>query len=168
MAQKLDIFRRRYGGSPLHLVAMVASLALAGFAGLTLTQALGTSKTTAVAVWLIGAAVAHDLILFPIYTLLDNAGTKLVARPLRTPAINFIRLPVLLSGLLFLVYVPLVGGFSGATYESITGLPVSVYFGRWLLITGALFGLSGAFYALKLGVSGSRGRPSDASSTESS
>lgn len=165
MAQKLEIFRRRYGGSPLHLVGMVASLALAGFAGLTLKQALGTSKTIAVAVWLIGAAVTHDMILFPIYTLLDKAGTKLVARPLRTSAINFIRLPALLSSLLFLVYVPLVGGFSGPTYESITGLPVSVYFGRWLLLTGAMFGVSGALYAVKLGLSGSRG---DSSQGESS
>lgn len=165
MAQKLEIFRRRYGGSPLHLVGMVASLALAGFAGLTLNQALGTSKTIAVAVWLIGAAVTHDMILFPIYTLLDKAGTKLIARPLRTSAINFIRLPVLLSGLLFLVYVPLVGGFSGLTYESITGLPVSVYFGRWLLLTGAMFGVSGAVYAVKLGLSGSRGDPSQGSSS---
>jgi len=165
MAQKLEIFRRRYGGSPLHLVGMVASLALAGFAGLTLTQALGTSKTMAVAVWLIGAAVTHDLILFPIYTLLDKAGTKLVARPLRPSTINFIRLPVLLSGLLFLVYVPLVGGYSGTTYESITGLPVSVYFGRWLLLTGAMFGVSGALYAVKLGLSGSRGDPSQGSSS---
>ena len=168
MAQRPSVFRRRYGGSPLHLVAMIASLALAGYAGLELTQTFGATKSTVVAVWLIGAAAAHDLILFPVYTLLDKAGTKLVARPRRTPTINFIRLPVLVSGLLFLVYAPLVAGLSGATYESITGLAVSVYFGRWLLITGALFGLSGALYALKLGVSGGRGRPSHAPTTESS
>ena len=50
------------------------------------------------------------------------------------------------------ISLPLVLRRSQASYYAATGLTESVYFGRWLLVTGALFALSAVLYAVRLGV----------------
>jgi hypothetical protein len=51
--------------------------------------------------WLAASAVLHDLLLLPFYGLLDRVGQRAAG-----PAVNYVRVPVLLSGLLLLVYFP--------------------------------------------------------------
>ncbi|MGA5823970.1 hypothetical protein ACPC54_39755 [Kitasatospora sp. NPDC094028] len=142
-------FTRWYGAGPLHLLALLASLALTGFA----VQRLVAERPLAVALWFVGAAVAHDLILLPLYSLADlSARSVLSRRPGPAPAvawINHLRVPSFLSGLLLLVWFPLVLNLS-EPYPGATGLSEGVYLGRWLAVTGALFGASALALALRL------------------
>ena len=142
-------FARWYGAGPLHLLALLASLALTGYA----VQRLVTEQPLKVAVWFIGAAVAHDLILLPLYSIADlSARSVLSRRPEPVPAvpwINHLRVPAFLSGLLLLVWFPLILRLS-APYEGATGLSIDVYLGRWLAITGVLFAASAVALAVRL------------------
>ncbi|RSS46306.1 hypothetical protein EF912_27630 [Streptomyces sp. WAC07061] len=144
-------FRDRYGDSPLHLLLVLASFALACYAGLRLLEgdALG------VALWFVGAALVHDLVLLPLYAVADLAVQRLLgrgagpgARPPRA-GVNHVRVPAFVSGVLLLVYWPLVLGEVGH-YTAATGLPSDVFLGRWLLITACLFAASAAVLAGRL------------------
>jgi hypothetical protein len=138
--------RRRYGAGPLHLLALLASFALCGFA---LSRLLDAGPATAnVALWLLGSVVAADLVLFPLYSLLDRIADGAL-RGTRVPAINHVRVPALLSGLLLLVYAPLILRLSGPRYDASTSVSADVYFGRWLAITAALFTVSAVAYAIR-------------------
>src|SRR5207249_9716369 len=66
-------FRHEYGAGPLHLVAVAASFSLAGWA---LVQIFDTANAMNVAIWLLGAAVAHDLVLLPLYSLLASIAYR--------------------------------------------------------------------------------------------
>ncbi|QIK09749.1 hypothetical protein G7Z12_30485 [Streptomyces sp. ID38640] len=138
-------FRTRYGASPLHLLLVLCSFALAVYAGLRLLN----GDTLGVVLWFVGAALLHDLVILPLYTVTDRV-VQCVFRRRRdatdrshslTGWINYIRVPVFVALLLLLVWYPLilnrVPGFT-----SYTGLPADVFWGRWLLITAALFAAS--------------------------
>ncbi|MFE4173907.1 hypothetical protein ACFRR7_17980 [Streptomyces sp. NPDC056909] len=153
-------FRARYGGSPLHLLLILCSFALTAYAGVRL---LGTNAL-AVAVWFVGAALVHDLVLLPLYTLLDRAVRRLLPAGAATSAdraadraalINHVRVPGLVSLLLLLVWYPLVlrrvPGYAAAT-----GLSPDVFLGHWLLVTAALFAASAVWYVVSLAL---RDRP---------
>ncbi|WP_434739053.1 hypothetical protein [Streptomyces katrae] len=144
-------FRQRYGASPLHLPLVLASFALACYAGVRLLEgdALG------VALWFVGAAVLHDLVLLPLYAVADLAVQRLLGRGAGPGArsaragVNHVRVPAFVSGVLLLVYWPLVLGQVGH-YTVTTGLPSDVFLGRWLLITACLFAASAAVLAVRL------------------
>ncbi|WP_250306508.1 hypothetical protein OG204_05235 [Streptomyces sp. NBC_01387] len=137
----MSLFSRRYGAHPFHLLAMACCFLVAGYAAVQLLN----GRTVAVAVWFIGAALLHDLVLLPLYSGADR--TAQAAMPLRsgrapgTGWINYLRAPVALSALLFLVWFPLILRKS-APYHGDTGLSDHVYLGRWLLITAGLFAAS--------------------------
>lgn len=135
----------RYGAGPLHLLVMVGCFALAGYAGVRLLDA----RPIAVAVWFAAAVVAHDLVLFPLYALADRSAQAVLRRRTPVPWINHLRVPVLLSGLLLLVWFPLIFQLSGF-YTAVTALPAGVYLGRWLLVTGVLFTGSAVVLAVRL------------------
>ena len=140
-----------YGASPLHLLAMAACFGLAGYAAARLVP----SSPLGVAVWFIGAAVGHDLLLVPLYSLADRPAVAVMrhhAPPLpAVPWINYVRVPAALSGLLLLVWFPLILRLPGGYYHASTGLSAAPYVWHWLAVTGALFLLSAAAYALRLG-----------------
>lgn len=144
-----DFFARHYGAHPLNLLALLASFALAGYAAVLLVQ----SRPIAVIVWFVGAAVGHDLILLPLYAIVDRPllrfGRRHPDRPPNASWINYVRVPALLSGLLLLVYLPSIAGLSGI-YTDTTDLPASRYFARWLAVTGTLFLLSALAFAVHL------------------
>lgn len=135
--------RRWYGEGLLHLLLMLASFALAGYAAVRLTS----GDWLAVVLWFVGAALLHDLVLVPLYSLADRAlraGPGAWAGAVtgrRRGGTLFVRVPALLSGLLLLVWFPLITRQVGH-YSSYTGLPAGVFLSRWLLITAALFALS--------------------------
>lgn len=131
-------FRRLYGESPLQLLVLLASFTVCCYAGVRL---LDVGDPWEVLVWFVGAAVVHDLVLVPLYALLDRAARASLGaagRSLPRTAVNFVRVPAFLSLLLLLVYWPLVTR-APASYEVTTGLDIDVFLGRWLLITAALF-----------------------------
>ncbi len=143
-----DVLRhlgRAYGAHPLHLLALVACFALAGYAGL---RAAGPPLPRML-VWFALAVIVHDLVLFPLYALADRSLTGVLRRP-RVSVINHVRVPSLGAGLLFLVYFPGIVRQGAATYMSATGRSQQPYLGRWLLLTAMMFALSAAVYAVRL------------------
>ena len=144
-------FRAEYGSGPLHLVACVASFALAGWAVIQIFDGL---KPVEVVIWLLIGSVAHDLVLFPVYTLMGAIAYRGLRAgggdPRRVAALNHLRLPAMLSGLLLLVWFPLILGLSETRYVADTGLTTDAYLGRWLLISGAAFALSALAFAVRV------------------
>ncbi|WP_251057183.1 hypothetical protein [Streptomyces sp. ISL-94] len=138
-------FRRRYGASPLHLLLVLASFALAVYAGLRLLKgdALG------VALWFVGAALLHDLVLLPLYSMTDRAvqaafgDTSHVGGPLARVGVNHVRVPSFIAGVLLLVWWPLIL-HRVEHFTAATGLPSDGFLARWLLITAGLFAASAA------------------------
>ena len=141
-------FRRWYGASPLHLLAMIGCFALAWYAGADLLHA----KPVGVAVWFAGAVVGHDLILMPLYALADKSVMVVFRhRPPKLPTvpwINYLRVPVVLSGLLLLIWFPLIFRIP-SRFPRTTDLSLDPYLGHWLVVTGALFLLSAVALAVR-------------------
>lgn len=131
--------RRVYGASPWHLLLMVGVLALIAYAGARL---LDGGDPWRIAVWFVGAALLHDLVLVPAYTLVGRA-LRLVGR-----ARHLVLVPAVASGLLLLVYLPLILGPSHA-YVTKTGLTGEPFAARWLLVSAALFAVSAVVGAVR-------------------
>ena len=149
----LDHFRRRYGASPLHLAGHLVVFAIAAFAIWRMASAGGLVKLIALYV---GFAIAHDLVFLPVYSGLDRAARAGLARlpgrrPGRVPMINHIRAPALISGLLLLIYLPLISGRADGEYFADSGHHLEGYLRNWLLISAVLFLCSGLIYVLRLG-----------------
>jgi hypothetical protein len=150
----MALFRSRYGDTPLHLLAVVASFAIAGYAFFRIVEspsALGTL------VWLGAAAVAHDLLAFPLYSGLNLIAHRSLAGPAdaweeqrRVPLINHVRIPAALSALALLLFFPLILGLDSANYEKDTGFGSGVFLDRWLGLCAALFLGSALIYAVRL------------------
>jgi hypothetical protein len=130
----------------LRLLALIASFALAAAA---LAHFLDTGAPINILAWFVGAIIGHDLILWPLYAGLDRIAGRLEPKT-RVPVVNYVRVPALLSGLLLLVYFPLILRVSAPVYEHTTGLNPQVYLGRWLAITAGLFLISAVAYAIRL------------------
>jgi hypothetical protein len=126
----------RYGASPLHGLAHLAGLALAGWA---LIQIPGLGNWHRVVVWLVAAVILHDLVLWPAYTL---AG-RLVGRS------PYVRIPLALSALLALVFFPVLCGKGEAAYTRVSGATWDGYAERWLLASALLFAGAGLLYAVR-------------------
>jgi hypothetical protein len=140
---------RWYGASPLHLLALLACFGLAGYAAVR----LASSHPVAVAAWFLGAVIGHDLLLMPLYSLADRsvmAALRHREPPLpATPWINYLRVPAALSGLLLLVWFPLILRLR-SPYHASTTLSADPYLWHWLAVTGTLFLLSAVAFALRL------------------
>ncbi|MDQ0717210.1 type IV secretory pathway TrbD component [Streptomyces luteogriseus] len=133
-------------GSPLQLLLLSCSFALAVYAGVRLLA----GDWLGVALWVVGAAVLHDLVLLPLYAAADRAVVRGLGRVRRREWAMYVRVPAALSGLLLLVWFPLISGVVEERYRSATGLPQEVFLTRWLLITAVLFAGSALLLALRL------------------
>ncbi len=145
------MLRRSYGAHPLHLLSLLGCFALAGYAFLQASQG---PLPLRMAAWFLGALIGHDLVLFPLYALADRGlGTAVPRRRgrLLTPSgtVNYLRVPFLLSGLLLLLFFPLILRKSEGAYGRAVGLDQSPYLAHWLLISGALFLGSAVIYAVR-------------------
>jgi len=149
---------RWYGANPLHLLALVGCFAVAGYAAARLVP----PNPLGVAIWFVGAVVGHDLVLMPLYALADWSATAVIRhRAARVPAgvpwINYLRVPAVLSGLLFLVWFPLILRLR-TRYQASTTLSPDPFLWHWLGVTGALFLLSAVAFAVRVrGLPGSGG-----------
>jgi hypothetical protein len=140
---------RWYGASPLHLLALLACFGLAGYAAVRLIP----SRPVAVLAWFLGAVIGHDLLLMPLYSLADRSALRVIRhRDPGLPAvrwINYVRVPAALSGLLLLVWFPLIFRLRSPFHASTT-LSADPYLWHWLAVTGTLFLLSAVAFALRL------------------
>jgi hypothetical protein len=76
-------FRRAYGSSPLHLIGHVVAFAAFVWA---FSQILGGGYVVNYVAWFVGAAVLHDVVLVPIYSLIAAPGAPRSARRSTTSA----------------------------------------------------------------------------------
>ncbi|MGI8712025.1 MAG: hypothetical protein ACR2NR_02350, partial [Solirubrobacteraceae bacterium] len=144
-------FRRLYGSGPLHLVGHLVAFFIAAWA---IVQILGGGTIINWIAWFVGAALLHDLVLLPLYSLLDRIWSRAPrgargpgARRPRLAAVNHLRVPAAISGILLIVYFPVILGLSSANYFNDTGHHLEGYTRNWLLITAALFLVSALVYA---------------------
>lgn len=133
-------------GSPFQLLLLGCSFALAGYAGVRLLA----GDWFQVVLWFVGAAVLHDLVLVPLYAAADRALTGALGAVRRREWIGYVRVPAALSGLLLLVWFPLISGRVDERYRLATGLSADGFLARWLLITAVLFGGSALLLALRV------------------
>ena len=132
---------RLYGTTPLHLLAHGLLFAVFGWVVLQLVDARGAPN---IVLWFALAIVLQDLALVPLYSALDRLARRAV------PAVNHVRVPAALSGLLLLVFFPPILGRNDGTFARVAGKEPEGYLERWLLVTAALFAASLAIYVLNL------------------
>ena len=152
-------FRRRYGASPLHLVAHLVGFAIVALALDRIFSGGGVKELLA---WYLGFAIAHDLVFVPAYTGLDRlfrATIDRLPRATRTgpSVINHVRAPVVISALLLIIYFPLISRRNDGWFMDLSGHDLTHYLRNWLLITAVLFLGSGLTYAAR--VARARARP---------
>jgi hypothetical protein len=135
--------RARYGASPVHLLAHLILLPIVGWALLTVLYFRAASN---VVLWLVCAVILHDLLLLPAYSTLD----RLAQRTTRG-SINYVRIPAGLSLLMLLVFWSTIRGKGDGAFHYVSGLSYEGYFGRWLLVSAALFAISGAVFLVRRG-----------------
>lgn len=123
--------RRRYGSTPWHLLGHLALFALTAYA---ITQIFTLGAAGNAIVWLIGAVLLHDAVLWPTYTLLLGRLT------------NYVRVPLGLSLLLLLVFVGTISGKGANAYRNASGQTYDGYVTRWLVVSAALFVISAGVY----------------------
>ena len=157
MTRLISSARRFYGANPLHLLVLLASFAIAGYAGL---QLLAQPSWPLILLWFLGAVIGHDLVLFPLYAFADRSAQSLThpARPHRVPLINYIRVPALGTGLSFLLFFPGIIRQGADTFKAATGLDQQPYLARWLLLVATLFAVSALLYTARLAWAAHAGR----------
>jgi hypothetical protein len=172
--------RHWYGANPLHLLALLAAFALAGYA---VRAVIAAGQFRGFAIWFAVAIIGHDLLLFPLYSLADlsvqrllpwGAGRRRASRQPATdlsavpgpPVINYVRIPVAFSLLLLLAFFPLILGLSEPEYHRASGLTTQPYLWRWLAVTGVLFAGSAVVYALRCRRASSQARKQAARTRE--
>jgi hypothetical protein len=161
----LSRFKRLYGASPLHLVGLLACVAVSGLA-IQRWFDVGGHDTRLILTWFLALLIGHDLVFVPLYSLVDRI---LSHRPAARPgparyarARLHIRVPVMLSGLLLLVFAPLILRKSSGDYGNYAGLSSHPYLGRWLIATACLFVLSAVVYIARVIIDQRRRRPARA------
>ncbi|MFC4009969.1 hypothetical protein ACFOY2_22260 [Nonomuraea purpurea] len=153
---------RTYGAPPWHLLALALCFLVAGYAA---TRVVDVGIWPGFLVWFVGAVIFHDLVLFPLYSAADFAArssTALTRRRGRTAArprprptgrrpapINYLRVPTAFSGLLLLVWSPLILRGAEPNYRAAVGLSTIPYLTRWILVTLVLFAASALLYLLR-------------------
>ncbi|MFZ0088912.1 MAG: hypothetical protein WAL63_05375 [Solirubrobacteraceae bacterium] len=70
-------------------------------------------------------------------------------------------MPACLSLVLALVFFPLILRLGAASYTSATGRSVSPYLVRWLVLSAAMFVVSGTIYVIRASPRRDRGRADD-------
>ena len=123
-------------------LAHLIFLPLAAWALITVLDFRAASN---VVLWLVGAVIVHDFVILPLYSAADRAGRLALPGPL----INYVRVPAGLSVLLLVVFWSTIRGKGEGAYARVSGLQYEGYVARWLLLTGALFVVSGALYLLR-------------------
>jgi hypothetical protein len=143
-------FRYEYGAGPLHLAAVAVCFGVTSYA---ISQMLGRGILW-VALWVLAAALLHDLVLFPLYASSDRVAgllARLARSSTRTPrpvsALNYVRFVVVFAGLQGLVWLPLILGLGGLA--RVSGQPQEGYLERWLGLSLAVALVAGLVYTVR-------------------
>jgi len=165
----IAVFRRHYGASPLHLVAFIVSIAVTGIAvkGWLDEPAISIRY---ILIWFVGAIIAHDMVVLPLYTAFDRLALAISRRghgrhaehgppehdppehgaaepaSARSSGWVYVRVPLILSVMLLLVFGAEILREGNATFRVASGHTQDVYLSRYLIVVGALFLLSGLAY----------------------
>ncbi|SFE04494.1 hypothetical protein SAMN04487819_10719 [Actinopolyspora alba] len=141
-------FSRAYGAAPHQPLLVLGAFALTAYVVVLLVP---DSSFTRMLVWFLAAVVLHDLVLFPVYAGADRL-LRAGARRGRTAVgwVNHVRVPVLGSALLLLVFLPGIIRQGEFTYYAATGQTQQPFLGRWLLLTAAMFALSALWYLVRV------------------
>jgi hypothetical protein len=131
-------------GSPLQILLLACTFALTAYAGLRLLD----GDWFGVALWIVGAALLHDLVLLPLYAAADRVLVRTAGT--RRTRVAYVRVPAALSLLLLLVWFPLISGQVTDRYEGATGLSADRFLPRWLLLTAVLFGVSALLFTARV------------------
>jgi hypothetical protein len=124
---------------------LLVHLALLPLCAWALAQLFSVSSAKAaqgIAIWLLAAAIVHDLLLVPLYAGLDRAARV----ALRGTRVNYVRIPAGLSLLLLGVFWGTVADKGEGAYHAVSGRSFDGYFTRWLIVTGVLFAASAVIY----------------------
>jgi hypothetical protein len=146
--------RRLYGAGPLHLAGHLVLLGIAGYALSRAFQPRFAPEPLNLAAWLIGGALLHDLVVLPAYSALDAAAVRTFGPPL----LNHVRIPFVLSAVVFLVYAPRILDRQPRNVVNALGVAPPDYLARGAGLTGALFLVSALWYAIRV-VTSTWGRP---------
>jgi hypothetical protein len=149
----MSSLRRLYGSHRLHLLTLIAGFALLGYVLATVRPVTLWNPNTwwqSIAVWFAVAIIAHDLVLFPIYALIDRLLLYSRHIPAPIPVLNHVRVPALASGLTLLLFLPGIIEQGAPTDLAATGQTQQPFLGRWLLLTAALFATSAVVYTVRL------------------
>ncbi|MFG2653357.1 hypothetical protein [Streptomyces sp. NPDC048436] len=138
--------RRVPFGSPLQLLLLVCSFALAGYAGVRLLA----DDWFGVTLWFVGAALLHDLVMLPLYAVVDRALLRGLGAVGHRERAGYVRVPAALSCLLLLLWFPLISGAVERRYRLVTGRSSDAFLAHWLLITAVLFGGSALLLAVRV------------------
>lgn len=153
----MTVFRRLYGDHVLHLLVLLAALALGAYT----ISVLGVDQLfnprvwwQSIAVWFAVAVIGHDLILFPLYALVERLLPKARRRadPVatrRVPVVNYLRMPTLATALTFAMFLPGIVEQGAFTYTAATGLTQEPYLARWLLLVAGFYLVSAACYLVR-------------------
>ena len=142
-------WRRLYGGGPLHLLVLLGCFSVVGYATVQIDTDPNLPR---ILVWFAAAVIVHDLVAYPLYSLLDHVVHGVLGR-LRTPRVsplNYLRVPALASGLLFAVYLSGIVRQGGPALRAASGQSQHPYLGRWLLLTAIAFAAGGLAYVTRL------------------
>ncbi len=144
----MSIFRSRlYGAAPWHLLALLGCFAVSAY---VLSRLWENPTLPRIVLWFVGTAAVWDLVLSPLIALADRLLRPLRSQPSRLGLLNYVRVPALLSGLLFVVWAPVILQRSEPTFRLKAGLNQDPYLERWLAISVGLFALSALVYAVRL------------------
>ncbi len=144
----MNALRRLYGEHPVHALVLLVSFVPAALA----LRELLDERPREVATWLVGGAVLHDGLLLPVYVVTDAVAVAAWRRrPGRVAWLNFVRIPLAVSGMLLLMFSPTILR-QASSYEDKTGRPLDEFVGRWLLVTAVLAGISVLWYLLRVAV----------------
>ncbi|WP_166822393.1 hypothetical protein [Brevibacterium limosum] len=163
-------FRAIYGARLPHLLVLTGCFLLAGCA----LSALGPDRLfgadvwwQSIAVWFVGAAIVVDLILLPLCAAANRGliavlgSRRAVPHPTpRVPLVNYIRVPVLASGLLLVLFLPGIIEQGARTHLAATGHTHAPFLERWLWLTLLFCCLSVLAYAVRSCVRRIRSTPS--------
>ncbi len=144
------LFARTYGDGPRHLIGVTVAIVAAAYAW---TQIFAQPQAWQVVLWFVGAIIAHDLVLLPLYTLL-YAVAKRAGRSGHRPArdvtvLHHLVVPAAVSVLLLVVWLPEILRVSDVNFRALASLSSHAYLSRWLLITAGLFLASAIVYAAR-------------------
>lgn len=135
-----------YGEGSLHLLGHLAFFALTAYVVVQLADA---RSAFTILLWVVGAALIHDLVFLPVYAIVDRTTRRAIPR-LSVPIVNHVRFVVVVTGALFVVWFPTFLGKANDNIARNAGIEPGHYLRNWLMVTAGLAALSAIAYGVRV------------------